>query len=116
MPGTPDDKEEKPAKGTVFHISRQWPLVGCSISTGRPQGLLLWHKQLVMTFPQLFLVFTIFFIYLLFLFLFPYLIKLVFSDVARSSSSLLDIQKLDVASNINVKAVHESKRNVCMVT
>ena len=62
---------------------------------------------------QLFLVFNLFFIYLLFIFLLPSLIKQVFSDLARSNRILLDIQKLDVANNIRVKAAHEFKRNVC---
>jgi hypothetical protein len=92
---------------------RQWPLVGPGMSTERPQGLLLWCKQLVMSLLQLFLVVTIFFIHLLFLFFFPTLIKPVFSDLARSSRSPFDIQKLDVADNTKVRPVHEFKRNVC---
>jgi hypothetical protein len=47
----------------VIQSTRQWSLVGPSMSTVRPQGLLLWCKQFIMSFPQLFLVLTIFFIY-----------------------------------------------------
>lgn len=97
----------------MFQSLRPWTLVDLSMSTERPQGLLLWHKQLVMSFLQFLLVFTIFFFYLLFLFFLPSLIKPLFSDMARCSRSPLDIQKLDVADNINVKAIHEFKRNVC---
>ena len=112
MPGTPDDKEEKPAEGIMFQSARQLPLMDPSMSTERPQGLLLWCKHLVMSFLQLFLVLTILLIYLLFLLFLPSLIKVVFGDLARPTRSPLDIQKLDVADNINVKAIHEFKRNV----
>ena len=56
---------------------------------------------------------TYYFIYLLFLFFLHSLIKPVFSDLARSSRSPLDIQKLDFTNNIKLKAVHEFKRNIC---
>jgi hypothetical protein len=95
----------------MFQSMRQWPLVGPSVSSERPQGLLLWQKQLMMLFLQLFLVLPTFFIYLLFLFFFPSLIKPLFSDLARSSSPLA-IHKLDIANNIKMKAVYEFKRNV----
>lgn len=80
--------------------------------TELPQGLLLWNKHLVMSFLQLFLVLIIFLICLLFL-LFPSpLAKLVFGCLARPTSSLIDIQELDVTDTIKVKSVHESKRHV----
>jgi hypothetical protein len=112
MPGTPNDKEEKPAGSIVFQSVRQWPLVGPSMSTERSQGLLLWCKHLVMSFLQLFLVLTIHFMYFLFLFILPSLIKLVFGDLPRSSRRLFDIQKLDAINNLKVKAAHEFKRNL----
>ena len=111
MPGTLDDKEEKPAEGIMFQSARQLPLMDPSMSTERPQNMLLWRKRLVMSCLQLFLVLTI--IYLLLLFFFPSLLKPVFCDLARSSRSPLDIQKLDVRNNTKVKAVHEFKKNVC---
>jgi hypothetical protein len=50
-----DDKEENPAWGwgVLFQSTRL--LVGCSMSTERPQGLLLRHKHLAMLFMQFFL-------------------------------------------------------------
>ena len=113
MPGTHDDKEEKPAGGTVFQSMRLWLLMGLSMSTERPQGLLLWLEHLVMSFLQLFSGLIILLIYLLFLLFLPSLIKVVFGDLARHSRSPLDIQKLDVTNSIKVKAVHEFTRNVC---
>ena len=85
---------------------------GPNMSNERPQGLLLWLKHLMMLFLQLFLVLIILLIYLLFHIFPPFLIKLVFGDLARPSRSPLDIQELDVTNNIKVKAVHEFKRNV----
>ena len=115
MPGTPDDKEEKPAGDTVFQRARLWPLVVLSMSTERPRWLLLWCKHLVMSFLQLFLVCIILLIYLLFPLLSTSLIKLVFGDLERPSRSSLDIQELDVTNNIKMKAVYEFKRNVCYI-
>ena len=71
----------------------------------------------MMSFLQLFLVLIIFLIYLLILLLlFPSsLIELVFGDLERRSRSPFDIQKLDVTDYIKVKAVHEFKRNECML-
>lgn len=54
MPGIPVDKEEKLAGGNLFKSARHWPRVGLSMSTERPQGLRLWHKQLMMSLLQLF--------------------------------------------------------------
>jgi len=113
MPGTPDDKEEKPAGDTVFQRARLWPLVVLSMSTERPEDQLLWRKHLLISFLQLFLVLIILFIYLLFLPFLPSLIKPVFDDLARPTRNCLNIQKLDVTNNIKVKADHEFKRNVC---
>jgi hypothetical protein len=55
----------------------------------------------------------ILFIYLLFFLFIPSLINQGFGDLARSSRSLLNIQKLDVSNNIKVKVVYKFKRNVC---
>jgi hypothetical protein len=82
------------------------------MSTERTQGLLRWCKHLVMSFLPVFLVLIIL-IYLLLL-LFPSsLIKPVFGDLSRPSRRQLNIQILDVANNIKVKAAHEFKRNIC---
>lgn len=63
----------KTCQGTMFQSRRQWPLVGPNMSTKRPQGLFLWCKQLVMSFLEIFLVVTIFFIYYSFSFFLPWL-------------------------------------------
>ena len=75
MPGTLDDKEEKPAEGIMFQSARQLPLMDPSMSTERPQGLLLWQKHHVMLFLQLFLLLIILLSYLLFLLFAPSLIN-----------------------------------------
>lgn len=87
--------------------------MGPNMSTERPQGLLLWHKHLMMSFLQLFIVLIILLIHLLLLVFPPSLIKSVFGDLSRPSrKNPLDIQELDVTDDIKVKVVHESKRNV----
>ena len=106
MSGTPDDKEEKPAGCTMCQSARLWPLDGPSMSTERPQGLLLWRKHLMMLFLQLFLVLITLLIYLLFLLFPPSLIKPIFGDLERPSRSWLDIQELVVTNNIKMKAAH----------
>jgi hypothetical protein len=83
-------REKKPARGTMFQRTRLWPLVGPSVSTEKSQVLLLWLKHLMMLFLQLFLVLIILLIYLLFHIFPPFLIKLVFGDLARHSRSRCD--------------------------
>jgi len=80
----------------MFQSTRLWHLVRASMSTVRSQGLLLWCKHLMMSFWQLLLELSFLFIYLMFLLFPPSLIKLVFSDIATPSRSLLDIQEIDV--------------------
>lgn len=58
--GTPEDKEKNPSSGTMFQRVRLWPLVGLSMNTERPQGMLHEFKRNVSVdeLPQILKSFT----------------------------------------------------------
>jgi hypothetical protein len=76
MPGTPDDKEEKPAGGggvPCFKAQDNGLLWAPVWVLERPQCLLFWCKQLMISFLQLFLVLIILSTYYSFSFFIPWL-------------------------------------------